>query len=113
MGAKFEMNQTRSGRYVFVLKTAEGQILLTSEPYRRHAEALGGIPTVKRIALRPRGFERRAAAADQAYFVLASAEGRVVLGCGALCTSHAAMEEGIRTVLTEGPAAEIEDLNTA
>ena len=108
MAARFEMKKTRSGQYVFVLKTAAGRILLTSEPYRRRAGALGGILSVRENAGRPEWFERRSARADQSYFVLTTAEGRV-LGCGPLLSSRHAMEKSVHAVMAHGPAADSVD----
>ncbi len=105
MTARFEMNKTRSGQYVFILKTAAGRILLTSDPYRRRAGALGGVRSVRANAGRPEWFERRSATADQSYFVLTAAEGRV-LDCGPLLSSRRAMEKGIQSVMAHGPVAD-------
>ncbi|MDJ0990671.1 MAG: YegP family protein [Desulfobacterales bacterium] len=110
MAAEFEMRKTRSGQYVFVLKTAAGKTLLTSEPYLRRVGALEGILLVRRNALRPQWFERRAAAADRSYFVLTTAKGRV-LGCGPLYASRHAMEKGIHAVMAHGPAARVLDVS--
>ncbi len=109
MAPRFEMQQTRSGHYTFILKTGSGQIILTSEPYRQRSGALNGIQSVKANAGRPEWFERRLAAENQPYFVLTADNGQVI-GCGKLCSSKHVMENHIQSVMVLGPVAKVVDL---
>ena len=108
MTATFEMEKTRGGVYRFVLKTARGTTVLTSEPHRCRAGALAGIKSVRQNAARLEWFERRQAATGRSYFVLTTARGRV-LGCGSIHASRRTMEHDIHSVMTHGPAAAIVD----
>ena len=110
MTARFEMIKTGGGQYMFILKAANGQTILTGEPYRQRAVARGSIQSAKANAGRSEWFERRVAAGNQAYFVLTAANGRVI-GCGALRSSRRAMEKGIRAVMRLGPAARVVGLH--
>jgi uncharacterized protein YegP (UPF0339 family) len=85
-----------------------GSVLLTSEPHCCRAGALAGIDAVRQSAARCEWFERRKAAADQSYFVLTTAKGRV-LGCGPIHTTRRTMEKGIHAVMDHDPAAETVD----
>lgn len=47
---KFEVRTSRDGYYYFVLKGANGEVMLTSERYTRRADAVRGAQAVQRVA---------------------------------------------------------------
>ena len=57
---KFEIKVAKNGEYVFNLKAANGQVILTSQMYKSKASCENGIASVKKNA------EKAAAAAEKA-----------------------------------------------
>lgn len=47
MPGKFELKSAANGQFMFNLKAANGEIILTSELYAAKASALNGIESVK------------------------------------------------------------------
>jgi len=50
MSAKFEVRITRDGKYYFVLKARNGQVIVHSEMYESKAACLNGIASVQKNA---------------------------------------------------------------
>jgi uncharacterized protein YegP (UPF0339 family) len=48
--SRFEIRATRNKHYMFVLKGANGQIILTSEHYTSKAACMQGIEDVRQLA---------------------------------------------------------------
>ena len=59
MAAKFELNKAKDGQFMFNLKAANGQVILTSELYRQKPSAENGIESVRKNANRDGAFETR------------------------------------------------------
>jgi uncharacterized protein YegP (UPF0339 family) len=109
MAGKFELKKSNSGQFMFNLKAANGQIILTSELYREKRGAQGGIESVKKHAANDAYYERKTSAKDEPYFVLKAANGETI-GKSEMYSSVSAMEKGITSVKTNAPAAVVEDL---
>ena len=109
MASKFELKKTSSGKYMFNLKAANGQIILTSETYEAKSSALDGIESVKRNAVEDARYERKTSSKGQPFFVLKAGNGQVI-GSSEMYSSPAGMENGISSVKTNAPTSAVEDL---
>ena len=109
LAGKFELKRSSSGQFMFNLKAANNQIILTSEQYREKASAKNGIDSVKRHASNDANYERKTSRKDEPYFVLKAANGQVI-GTSEMYSSVSAMENGIASVKANAPGAIIVDL---
>jgi uncharacterized protein YegP (UPF0339 family) len=109
MAGKFELKKSKSGQYMFNLKAANGQTILTSELYQAKADAKGGIESVKKNATNDAAYERKTSSKNEPYFVLKAPNGQII-GTSEMYSSAAAMEKGIASVKANAPGAEVEDL---
>jgi uncharacterized protein YegP (UPF0339 family) len=108
MAGYFELKPAKTG-FLFNLKAANHEVILTSEIYTAKPGALNGIESVKKNALQDGRFERKTAKDGSPYFVLTATNGQVI-GVSEMYSSTAAMENGIASVKTNAPAAEVKDL---
>lgn len=109
MAGKFELKKSNSGQFMFNLKAANGQVVLTSELYKVKTSAEGGIESVKKHAGDDGNYERKLSQKSEPYFVLKASNGQVI-GKSEMYSSSAAMENGIASVKTNAPTANIQDL---
>jgi uncharacterized protein YegP (UPF0339 family) len=108
MAAKFELNQAAGGQYMFNLKAANGEVVLTSETYKQKRSAEEGIASVKANASHDSRFERKTAKDGSPYFVLKAANGEII-GKSEMYSSTSAMEKGIAAVVKCSSEAVIAD----
>ncbi len=108
MAVKFEIKKNESGEFTFHLLASNGQIILTSQRYQAKASAQAGIESVRKHAADDAYFERKTSAANQPYFVLKAANGRII-GQSEMYSSAAALEKGIASVKANAPAAPVVD----
>ena len=108
MTGKFILKKSSNGKFMFNLKSANGQPILTSELYQEKTGALSGIESVKKNALNDANYERKTSSKSEPYFVLKSTNGEVI-GTSEMYSSKAAMENGIASVKENAPDATIED----
>ena len=108
MAAKFDLKQGGSGQFMFNLKAANGEVILTSELYKQKQSAIVGIDSVKDNAGDDTRYERKTAKNGQPFFVLTATNGQII-GKSEMYSSVSAMENGIESVKKNGPVAEVED----
>lgn len=108
MAGKFELKQGDSGKYSFNLKAGNGQVILTSQSYDGKDGALNGIESVKKNAPDDANYERKTSSAGEPFFTLKAGNGQII-GKSEMYSSAAAMENGIESVKTNAPTAEIAD----
>jgi uncharacterized protein YegP (UPF0339 family) len=108
MAAAFELKGTDSGEFMFNLKAANGEVILTSQRYRAKSGAEDGIESVRVNAAHDERFDRRTSVAGEPYFVLKAANGQVI-GTSEMYSSAAAMENGIASVKANAPGAKVKD----
>lgn len=108
MAGKFDLKVSPSGKHMFNLKAGNGQIILTSELYESKAAAVNGIESVKKNASDDGRYERKTATNGSPYFVLKAANGQII-GKSEMYSGTAAMENGIASVKTNAPTAQVED----
>jgi len=108
VAAKFELKQGGSSQFMFNLKAANGEVILTSELYKEKQTAIDGIESVKANASDDARYERKTAANGQPYFVLKAINGQTV-GKSEMYSSAKAMEHGIDSVRRVAVSARITD----
>jgi len=108
MSGKFELTKNASGKFHFNLLAGNGQVILTSEVYETKASAENGIESVRKNAADDNRYDRRESKAGQPYFALKAANGQII-GMSQMYSSLAAMENGIESVMTNGPTASTQD----
>jgi len=108
VAAKYELK--RSGdQFMFNLKAANGEIILTSERYMAKSGAKNGIESVRKNSPLDARYDRRTAKDGSPYFVLKAANGEPI-GTSEMYSSTGAMENGIESVKKNGPEATVSDL---
>ena len=111
MAGKFELKKSKDGQFMFNLKAAHGQVILTSELYKTKPSAENGIESVRKNSAREGAFEVKATATakGEPYFILKATNGQEV-GRSEYYSSTKAMENGIESVKKNAPEAKVEDL---
>ena len=69
----YELKVAKDGQFMFNLKAANGQVILTSELYKTKASAENGIASVQKNGVDAKNFEYRVAKNDKPYFILKAA----------------------------------------
>ena len=108
MAAKFDLKRGGNEQYMFNLKAANGEVILTSELYNEKPSAVHGIESVKAHAVEDVRFERKRAKSGQPFFVLKAANGEIICK-SEMYSSNWAMERGIRSVKRNAPSARVDD----
>jgi uncharacterized protein YegP (UPF0339 family) len=108
---KFEINTDKAGKFRFNLKAANGQVILSSQGYASKANCENGIASVKTNSQDDSKFARLESKAGQPYFDLMATNGQVI-GTSEMYSSESAMENGIASVKTNAPDAEVVDLTS-
>jgi len=111
MAGKFELKQAKDGQFMFNLKAANGQVILTSELYKAKASAENGIESVRKNANREGAFETRTNSRGEPYFILKATNGQEI-GRSEYYSSNGAMENGITSVQKNAPDAAVDDITT-
>jgi len=109
MAAHYELKPAAHEQFMFNLKAANGEIVLTSEVYKTKESALNGIESVKANSANDALYERKKSTSGNPYFVL-KARNHEVIGKSEMYSSDAAMENGIASVKKNGPAATLHDI---
>jgi uncharacterized protein YegP (UPF0339 family) len=112
MAAKFEIKKGKNGKFHFNLKSGNGQVILSSQMYGTRSSAENGINSVKKNSQNEALFERREGKNGKPYFIIKSGNGQEI-GRSQMYSSKAGLENGINSVKTNAPTAEIVDTKTA
>ena len=107
---KFVITLRKNGDPQFVLKAANGRVILASQGYKSKKSCLEGVESVKKNGAIEERFERLVAKNGQPYFNLKSSNGQVI-GTSEMYSSAAAMEKGIESVKKNAADADVEDLS--
>ena len=111
MAGIFELKQISACKFHFVLKAANGEIILSSQSYRarpsRGRHRLGASQRPRRRAPR-----RKTSKRGEPYFVLKAANGEII-GSSEMYTAEAGMETGIASVKKHAPGARLKDITEA
>ena len=106
MAGWFELKNNDKGRYWFVLKAANSEVILTSEQYESKASAENGVASVQKNSPSDDRYERKDASDGRFFFTLKAANHQVI-GKSQMYTSAAGRDVGINSVKTNGPSTTI------
>jgi len=109
MAAKFVLSKSKNGKFMFNLKAANGEPILSSEMYETKSGAQNGIESVKANAPMAERYEKLASKKGEPYFVL-KAGNHQVIGKSEMYSSESARDSGIASVKKSAPGAGVEDL---
>jgi len=112
MSGKFNLKKSSNGQFHFNLLASNGQVILSSEQYKAHASALGGIESVRKNATRDGAFEIKTGAGGKHYFVLKASNGQVI-GQSQMYASERSAEQGCDSVRRHAPDAPLQDESAA
>ncbi|HNQ14434.1 MAG TPA: YegP family protein [Pyrinomonadaceae bacterium] len=112
MAGKFEIKQSANGKFHFNLKAGNGQIILSSEMYESKSACQNGIDSVKKNGGDAARFEKRASANGDPYFIIKAGNGQEI-GRSEMYSGDAACQNGIDSVMTNAPDAEVVDTTGA
>jgi uncharacterized protein len=110
MKAAFEIKKASDGRFVFNLKAANDQVILTSQAYETKESAEAGIASVKTNSAIDAHYEEKTGNDGMPYFVLHAANQQVI-GRSQMYSSREAMHKGIASVKHNAPNAQTVDLS--
>jgi uncharacterized protein YegP (UPF0339 family) len=110
MTATFEIKRTADGKYVFNLKSANDQVILTSQSYENKEAAEAGISSVRHNAILDEQYEEKIESDGHPYFVL-FAVNRKEIGRSQMYSSREAMRKGIASVKRNSQIAVSVDLS--
>jgi len=111
MSGTFVIETGKTGKFRFNLLSGNHQVILSSETYDSKAAAQGGIESVRKNAADNTRFDRKTAKDGSAYFVVTAKNGETI-GKSEMYSSPSAMEKGIQSVVTNAPAAKVQDRTT-
>lgn len=112
MAGKFELKKSKNGKFFFNLLATNGQIILTSEMYEARASAVNGIASVQKNGGSEARYERLAGKDGSPYFTLKATNGQVI-GQSQMYKSESSRDGGIRSCMTNAPAAATDDQTAA
>jgi uncharacterized protein len=109
MAGKFEIKKSSNGKFHFNLKAGNGQIILSSELYESKSACENGIESIKKNAGNADRFDRRKTEKGDPYFVIKAGNGQEIGRSETYQGGDAAMENGIKSVMSNAPDATIVD----
>jgi uncharacterized protein YegP (UPF0339 family) len=105
---KFIITKRKNNDYQFNLKAGNGQIILTSQGYATKSGCKNGIESVKTNSPFDSRYDRRTSSNSQYYFNLKAGNGEII-GTSEMYTTSTARDNGIESVKSSAPEAEIID----
>jgi uncharacterized protein YegP (UPF0339 family) len=111
MKGTFEIKKAVNGKFVFNLKSANDQIILTSQMYDSKEGAGHGIASVRENAAIDERYEEKTGSDGHPYFVLCAANSQVI-GRSQMYSSREAMRKGMASVKKNAQDAETVDFST-
>lgn len=108
MAGKFELYKDKAGEFRFRLKAGNGQIILASEGYKQKASAINGIESVKKNAPSDDNYECKETKSGNHMFNLLAAN-KQVIGTSESYNQASSRDNGVESVKTNAPDAEVED----
>ena len=105
---KFVITKRKNDEFQFNLKASNGQVILSSEGYTTKSSCENGIESVKTNSQNDSRFDRKTSANDKFYFNLKASNGQII-GTSAMYENASGRDNGIESVKTNAPNAEVED----
>jgi uncharacterized protein len=104
----YEISKSDKGQFSFVLKAANGQVVLRSEQYDARSGAANGIASVQKNAPLDERYDLKSASDGRPYFNLRAGNHQII-GTSQMYASEAARATGIESVKTNGPCTEVRE----
>jgi uncharacterized protein YegP (UPF0339 family) len=104
----YDLKKSTSGEYMFNLKAANHQVILTSQLYETKASAENGIASVQKHGGDDKNFELKTSASKQPYFVLKASNGQTI-GKSEMYNTEAAAKNGIESVKKNSSSTKIKE----
>jgi hypothetical protein len=109
MPAKYQIKRSKNKNFHFHLLESHGEVILSSQMYKTKRSALNGIHSAQSNCIIEDCYERRQDKRKTSYFVL-KARNHHVIGTSEPYPSRASMEKGIRSVMNNGAAKGVDDI---
>lgn len=106
MAGCYELTKNDKGQYAFVLKAANGEVILRSEQYESKASAANGIASAQRNSTADERYERKDASDGRFFFNLRAANQQVI-GTSQMYKSAASRDGGIESAKANGPTTTV------
>ena len=107
MAGSFEIKKSGDG-FMFNLKAANGQVVLTSQRYAAKQGALDGVESVRVNSPLDERYERATSSDGKPFFRLLAAN-KQTIGNSEMYNSEAARDNGIASVKANGAPASVKD----
>lgn len=108
MAGKFELYSDKAGEFRFRLKAGNGEIILSSEGYKKKASATNGIESVKKNAALEGRYEVKTGGSGKFSFNLKASNGQVI-GTSQSYKTESGRDNGVQSVMKNAPDAKVED----
>jgi uncharacterized protein YegP (UPF0339 family) len=109
MSGWFEVTKSNNGKFNFVLKAQNNQVILRSEQYETKASAQAGIASVQANCAKAERFEKKDSSDGKTFFNLRAANQQVI-GTSQMYGSAQARDAGIASVQTNGDTPTIKEI---
>jgi uncharacterized protein YegP (UPF0339 family) len=109
MSGYYTLQTTKNDGFMFNLKAGNHETILTSQVYKFRQSAIDGIESVRNNSQVESRFERRVAQDGSPYFLLLATNGQII-GQSEMYSAVAAMEKGIKSVVTNGPSQVVKNV---
>ena len=106
MAGWYELSSNDKGKFSFVLKAGNGEVILRSEQYDSKAAAENGIRSVQTNSPQDERYDRKDASDGRCYFNL-KAGNHQVIGTSQMYKDAAGRDKGIESVKTNGPGTTV------
>ena len=106
MAGWYELSSNESGKFSFVLKAGNGEVILRSQSYASESGARGGIASVQKNAADASRYESKDASDGRCFFNLKATNGQVI-GTSQMYKPAASRDNGIASVKTNGASTKI------
>ena len=110
MTGYYELKKSQGTGFMFNLKAANHETILTSQVYSGKDAAKNGIASVQTNSPNDAQFERKVAKDGSPYFVLNATNGQTI-GTSEMYSSPSARDNGIESVNTNGPTTAIKEID--
>jgi uncharacterized protein YegP (UPF0339 family) len=104
----FELKKSGE-KFHFVLKSGNGQVVLSSQMYASKSGAMNGIESVQNNCGDDKCFERKTAKNGKFHFNIKSTNGQII-GSSQMYVAEAGMNNGIESVQKNAPGADVKEV---
>ncbi|MGB3342333.1 MAG: YegP family protein [Aequorivita sp.] len=104
----FELKKSGE-KFHFVLKAANGQVIISSQMYASKASAMNGIESIKTNCGNDSLYERKTAVNGKFHFNLKSTNGQII-GSSQMYASESGVTTGIESVKKNAPGADVKEV---